>query len=326
MKRQYQWALSVFLLLLCGQPALADNQGISPKAATAVDRTVQDFMKAHRLAGVGVAILSHSRIAYVQGYGEVNRYQPVDLASVSKCLTAILALRLQEKGKLDLDAPVSRYLTELDLPSQVTARSLLTHTSGLPHYGDSFSGRGFNLSAFRESALSEKAGSFVYSSPGYVLLSHVLEKAGGETFLKLLHKEVCAPSSVSPRDVRLSKEAGWRSGAGGVEASPEALARISYALLQGRLLNRQNRALAWTSQVNVPGKAGGQGLGFRVEDDGSKIWHNGSHSKLGKYSRLVLYPRKGHGMFIYLNGPSKVSPGKLSTALYKALKGAGHKL
>lgn len=281
-------------------------------------------MKSHRLQGVGIGILSNSRIAYVQGYGDIYRYRPVDLASLSKPLTAIIALRLQEKGKLDLDAPVSRYLTDLDLPAHITARSLLTHTSGLPHYGSTFSGGGFGLSAFRRSAISEGPGSYHYSSPGYVLLSRVVEKAGGDTLSNLLHNEVCGPARVSPKEVRLSPSIAWRAGAGGIEASPEALTRIAYALLQGRLLNRQNLAQAWKSQVSVPGSAGGQGLGFRVEDKG-KVWHNGSHSKLGNYSRLVLYTQRGHGMIVLLHGRSKVSPGKLSTTLYKTLKAAGHR-
>ena len=169
-----------FLFFLLGQATLADSSGLSPKAEKAVDATVKKFMKTHGLDGVGLGILSNRRMVYVNGYGNVNRYRPVDLASLTKSLTAILAVRLWEQGKLDLDAPVTRYLPELDLPSTITSRSILSHTSGLAHYGSHFPGSHFSLNDFTQGAVTSSAGSYLYSSPAYVLLSRVLEKAAPE--------------------------------------------------------------------------------------------------------------------------------------------------
>ena len=103
--RTLKFALLLFLL---SPVALADSSGLSPKAEAAVEATVHKFMKAHGLDGVGLGILSNRRMVYANGFGNVNRYSPVDIASLSKSLTAILAMRLSEQGKLDLDAPVTR--------------------------------------------------------------------------------------------------------------------------------------------------------------------------------------------------------------------------
>ena len=313
-----------FLFVLLGQATLADSSGLSPKAEEAVDATVKKFMKTHGLDGVGLGILSNRRMVYVNGFGNVNRYRPVDLASLSKSLTAILAVRLWEQGKVDLDAPVTRYLPELDLPSTITSRSILSHTSGLAHYGSHFPGSHFSLNDFTQGAVTSSAGSYLYSSPAYVLLSRVLEKAGGKSYLELIHSEICRPSYASEREVDLHPPVAWRLGAGGLEASPEAITRIIYALMQGRLVKSQHLWEMWSEQVPVPGSQAGQGLGFRVEGD-SKVWHGGQHSKLGQYNRLVLYPRKGHGMIVLVRSSSKFTPGKLSTELYRVLKAAGHK-
>ena len=319
--RTLKFALLLFLL---SPVALADSSGLSPKAEAAVEATVHKFMKAHGLDGVGLGILSNRRMVYANGFGNVNRYSPVDIASLSKSLTAILAMRLSEQGKLDLDAPVTRYLPDLDLPSSVTSRSILSHSSGLPHYGSHFPGSHFSLKNFTKSSVTSSTGSYLYSSPGYFLLSRVLEKAGGKDYLELVHSEICRPSYASKDQVSLHPAVAWRLGAGGLEASPEAMTRIVYALMQGRLVKSENLSQMWSEQVPVPGSQAGQGLGFRVEGE-SKVWHGGQHSKLGQYNRLVLYPRKGHGMIVLVRASRKFTPGKLSTELYRALKAAGHK-
>ena len=312
------------LILLLAPTTLAETSGLNPTAEAAVEATVQKFMTAHRLDGVGLGILSNRRMVYAGGFGNVHRFSPVDLASLSKSLTAIVAMRLSEQGKLDLDAPVTRYLPELDLPSNITARSILSHSSGLAHYGSHFPGSHFDLKNFTRSSVTSSYGSYLYSSPGYFLLSKVLEKAGGKSFLELIHSEICRPSYASKDQVGLHPKVAWRLGAGGLEASPEAITRIVYALMQGRLVKPQSLSQMWSMQVPVPGSQAGQGLGFRVEGE-SKVWHGGQHKQLGQYNRLVLYPRKGHGMIVLVRSSSEVSPGKLSTELYRALKAAGHK-
>ena len=55
--------------------------------------------------------------------------------SITKTLTAICALRLVEIGLLSIDASVGRWLPDVNVPTTITARHLLRHTSGLREYG-----------------------------------------------------------------------------------------------------------------------------------------------------------------------------------------------
>lgn len=313
----------LFLVWLLSGLVLADSQGLSSQAAAAVDAEVKQFMQQHRLDGVGLGILTRGRISYVQGYGTIHRFAPTDLASVSKPLTALLTMKLVEEGKLELDAPVSRYL-EVDLPPEVTLRTLLAHTSGLSHYGGRFSKAGIELKDFDASALEQATGSgYLYSSPGYLLLSWILEKVGEEDFITQLNTRLARPARAS--EFSSDERYGWRLGAGGVAASPETLTRIAYALLQRRILKRETFVEMWTKQVDIPGKDYSQALGFRVDDKG-RVMHGGSHPSTHNYQRLVLYPDKGHGMVLLVAARERFSPGQMTTSLYKTLKAAGHKL
>jgi CubicO group peptidase (beta-lactamase class C family) len=319
----------LLLLFLTSAPSWADTQGLSAESALAVDTTVKEFMRDNQVKGVGVGILTQGRISYVQGYGTINRHAPVDLASLSKPLTAVLALRLAEEGKLDLDAPITRYLRELSLPSGLTARTLLSHTSGLSHYNGRFPKSGFSAKDFGSDALATQPGdAYLYSSPGYALLSWALEAAGGEGFLDQINSRLCAPARATKLSLNADPRYGWRLGAGGLKGSPESMARIAYALLQRRILSRESYKDMWTAKIKIPDKDSSQALGFLVDEKG-RVSHGGSHPKDHYYHRLVLYPERGHGMVILTHASSssaKKKPGQLSTSLYKALKASGHKV
>ena len=93
-----------------------------------------------------VAVVQRGRIIWEHGFGEIDRasHAPASpasifpLASVSKSITSVAVLHLAEQRKLDLDAPVSRYLEPglqtvyVGSPDSVTARSLLQMTAGAP--------------------------------------------------------------------------------------------------------------------------------------------------------------------------------------------------
>lgn len=131
-------------------------------------------------------------------------------ASVSKPVTAWGVMRLVEKGLVDLDESVQRYLTRWSLPStefdvrQVTIRRLLSHTAGIsvPSY------RGLpaaQSASDLESALSGGAGcaavrliqppgtGFCYSGGGYGLLQLLVEEVSGRPFAQFMQATVLEP-------------------------------------------------------------------------------------------------------------------------------------
>lgn len=98
-----------------------------------------------KIPGLSAVILEDGDVLWTQGFGyaDVERRVPASpdtlyhIASVTKTFTAILVLRLAEQGKLDLDAPVSRYVPEIQ-DDRIRVKHLLSHTSeGTP--GEKFS-------------------------------------------------------------------------------------------------------------------------------------------------------------------------------------------
>jgi CubicO group peptidase (beta-lactamase class C family) len=113
-----------------------------------LNAVIQDAMARYRVPGVAVGVIDGAR-EYTNGYGVTNVDAPVPVdahtlfqtGSITKTYTATLVMRLVELGKLELDAPVRRYLPDLELAdesvaTQVTVRQLLNHSAGW--FGDYF--------------------------------------------------------------------------------------------------------------------------------------------------------------------------------------------
>jgi CubicO group peptidase (beta-lactamase class C family) len=123
-----------------------------------------------------------------------------DLASLTKVVaTAGAALLLVDRGRLDLDAPVSRYLTRFNRPAQrqITVRMLLDHTSGLRPYVEFYkqasTPAGIISLVLREEPVRPPGESAVYSDINAMLLSLVIEGIAGESLDRFSRRELFEP-------------------------------------------------------------------------------------------------------------------------------------
>jgi len=150
----------------------------------------------------------------------VNRNTIFQVASMSKWVSAIGVMKLVEDGKLDLDVPVSTYLTRWQLPdsdfdnNRVTVRRLLSHTAGLTD-GLGYSGfkNGESTQPIEESltkAIDADEGisgevkvgikpgsSFKYSGGGYTLLQLIVEEITGQSFATYMKESLFEPLNMS---------------------------------------------------------------------------------------------------------------------------------
>ena len=139
-----------------------------------------------------------------------------EMASVSKQFTAMVILMCKEKGLLNLDDPVEKYL---DIPYYgITIRNLLTHTSGLPDYQaimdthwdkSKVAGNPDILEYLRKYAPPknfEPGEKYEYSNTGYVLLASIAEKATGKDFIVLSREWIFAPLGMKSTDIRTLEE------------------------------------------------------------------------------------------------------------------------
>ncbi len=122
-----------------------------------------------------------------------------DLASVSKLFTSLVTVQLVERGDVDLEAPVARYLPEFAAHGKeaVTVRQLLTHTSGftawLPlwsRYPDEAS----RIAAVMDQPLTNPAGStYLYSDLNLITLGVLVERLTGQGLDEVVHDRITAP-------------------------------------------------------------------------------------------------------------------------------------
>lgn len=208
------------------------------------------------------------------GGGDVFRW-----ASVTKQVVAVLIMQEVEKGRIDLDAPASRYLPGIALAGgdAVTVRRLLNHTSGLanPEEGPK-DASGIPLTYLRASPLPApgldpqcRRGStrtpgkdFSYNNCDYVVLGALLEAVTGEDFASLVQSRIAAPARIEVRVLKPGDrdDIVGTDGKGGTDAAidigrfgtaanlagyPVALLMFDRALIDGKLLGPAARAEMW---------------------------------------------------------------------------------
>ncbi|HEV2620239.1 MAG TPA: sodium/solute symporter, partial [Acidobacteriaceae bacterium] len=177
---------------------------------SAVSSAIERAIAAGKLPGAVVVVGHGGRVVFEQAYGVRKlagepgldgKASPAeamtvdtmfDMASLTKCLvTATAVMQLVEQGKVDVDAPVVRYLPEFAAngKDKVTVRELLTHYSGLPPDVDLTDAWGLAkpdkaegirraMSAKLDSAPGTK---FMYSDVNYIVLGALVEKTSGLT-------------------------------------------------------------------------------------------------------------------------------------------------
>jgi D-alanyl-D-alanine carboxypeptidase len=127
--------------------------------------------------------------------------------SITKTLTALCVLRLQQAGQLRVEDSIRGWLPDVALPESITLSQLLRHTSGLPDYGPvseyhravreapyaPWTEAQFLDVALKRGLLFEPGSGWSYSNIGYMLLRQIIESASGETFRSALARHVTAP-------------------------------------------------------------------------------------------------------------------------------------
>jgi CubicO group peptidase (beta-lactamase class C family) len=191
------------------QHALADpiSAGFRRADLLLAEATVEAEIRRGGFPGAALAIGRWDRTVVEQGIGRQGwgesspSVEPdatvYDLASLTKVVaTTTAVMLLVEDGKIDLDAPVQRYLPEFSggMKGEVSVRQLLTHSSGLPAGTEL---RGTPAEALRQAIatpLVRAPGSEVeYSDLGFVVLFAAAERAAGEPLFRLLDRRVFGP-------------------------------------------------------------------------------------------------------------------------------------
>ncbi len=188
---------TVIALLCClanvayGLPVI-DKPFTPRRDASEIEEALSQFippaMQQAKIPGLSMVIIRGGEVIYKQAFGLDNYWvedamttdKIFEVASLSKPVTAYGVLQLVDKGLVDLDGPVTRYLPSA--PADVTLRHALTHTSALQHIGDD------------DYAAGDAPGdTFSYTAAGYLLSGDVIEQISQQSLADYLSTQVLAP-------------------------------------------------------------------------------------------------------------------------------------
>ena len=182
--------------------------------------TLRERMAFYGVPGVGIALIDGGDIVWARGYGirKAGHSAPVtpqtyfEAGSISKPVAAVAALRLVERGVLDLDTDVNDLLVSWRVPAnedwqpRVTLRHLLSHTAGLTVHGFPGYARDADLPTLLQVLDGTKPANttpiridaipgtrFRYSGGGYCVLQQLLIDVTNMPFPALMHELVLAP-------------------------------------------------------------------------------------------------------------------------------------
>lgn len=161
--------------------------------------------------GAAISIIKDDTVFYQKAYGnytynsgspEIELTSLFDLASLTKVTATLFAtMKLYEEGRLDLNAPVEKYLPEFVNKKSVTIKSLLLHESGLPafkfYYKMGLRGEEI-IRDIEKSPLQYKTGTkTVYSDLGIIILGVIIEKITGQPLEKYLKENLWEPAGMN---------------------------------------------------------------------------------------------------------------------------------
>ena len=299
------------------------------EALAALSKRVDDLAKADRFSGVLLVARSGKVILEkIAGHADRGAKSPVTaetrfrIGSMNKMFTSVATLQLVEAGKLSLDDPIGKHLTDYpnqDIASKVTIRHLLTHSGGT---GDIF-GPDFtkNRLTLREHGDYVKlygargpthapGAEFRYSNYGFVLLGAVIEKVTGMPYYDAVRKNVFQRAGMTgtdslPETEQVSNRSlgymrrdnqwvsnvdtlPWRgTAAGGGYSTAGDLLRFAQALETGTLISKKTRAEATTLKD-------GYGYGFNGRGEGAQRWYGHGGGAPGMNGELRIYPELGY--------------------------------
>src|SRR6266496_1492309 len=177
-----------------------------------IDAYVSAQMQANHIPGVALGLVHNDQIVHLRGFGSADQsgravtpQTPFILASVSKSFTALAIMQLVEAGKIELDAPVQRYLPWFRVAdpvasARITVRHLLYHTSGIPSSGYACRADQVTMSleqyvrSLATLTLDRPVGSRPdYCSTNYDVLGLIVQTVSGQPYATYMRQHIFAP-------------------------------------------------------------------------------------------------------------------------------------
>ena len=332
---------ALVLVLLSAICVTGQQSGIARKVEGETDkfgrleRQIPRLMEQANVPGLSVAAIREGKLEWVRSFGVKNSKtrEPVtndtvfEAASLTKPIVAYALFKLADEGKIDLDVPLNRYLgNNYDAGEDlrinlITARHVLSHTSGFPNWrrrGSKTLPINFNP--------GEK---FRYSGEGFVYLSKVIEKITGQEFGKYVKDNVLRPLGMTQSSIDweteflqskvfnhdlLGQPRGQNARIGVNAASSLHTTAREYALfmiavMKGTGLSKASRQSMLRPAVEInkkePKLRWGLGWGLQITGEGKSFWHWGDNGFNKSFA--VAFEKSGDGVVFFTNSANGLS-------------------
>jgi D-alanyl-D-alanine carboxypeptidase len=194
------------------QPARVPPASPSGDYAAKAESVLVPYIKDRRFSGA-VLVAKDGKVLFREAFGLADREWDVPVApdsefrlgSITKQFTATAIMQLAEQGKLNVDDPISKYVSVAPAAwSAITIRELLTHTSGIPSYTaiPGFFDEQARIDRAPEEIIKLTADKpldfppgtkFSYDNSGYVILGFIIEKVSGQSYADYLQTHIFGP-------------------------------------------------------------------------------------------------------------------------------------
>ncbi|UDW01651.1 beta-lactamase family protein [Bacillus cereus] len=222
-----------------------------------------------------VLVASKGHVILRKGYGYANVKDQVlttprtkyRIGSITKTVVAISIMQLKEKGKLNIEDNVNKYIPSFPADKNITLRNLLTHTSGLPEQGQGSVDAASRLKLVTwigAQTLQFPAGTgWKYTDYNYMVLAYIVEKISNKPLAEYVKENILTPVEMNesgmgatlPEDIFLAEgytkkdnkliatprlKMNWLYGCGEMYTTVEDMKKLDEAIMDGKLLSKQS--------------------------------------------------------------------------------------
>jgi D-alanyl-D-alanine carboxypeptidase len=299
---------------------------------------------ADKFAGA-VLLAKDGKPIFTGAYGMADREKKIPntlgtkfrIGSMNKMFTAVSILQLVQAGKIALNDPVGKYLTDYpnkEIATKVTIQHLLTHTGGTgDFFGPQFEAHRLELKTLQDylKLYGERAPEFepgsrwVYSNYGFLMLGVIVERVSGKSYYDYVSENIYQPAGMTstdslPEDQNVAdRSVGYTqfggealrpntdtlpyrgTSAGGGYCTVEDFLRFANALTNHKLLSAQNTDLLTTGRVDTP-RGDKYAFGFMDNGAGKPTRHFGHGGGApGMNGDLQIFPQSGYIIVVLSN-------------------------
>ena len=303
----------------------------SDLAICQADQLCKDFIEENGLNGVQISVGKGNKVIWTSAFGYADSENKIPVSdstrfrinSVSKSMTSVALIKLVSEGKLDLDAPIQKYVPSFPTKKYpITTRQLAGHLAGIRDYKEDdlrdfirtehFENAMQAMTVFKDDSLLFKPDTkFHYSTFGWNLIGAIIEGISKENYLDYMKKNIwrpiglsntCGDDNSSPIHNRskfydLTGQANdlgdwsYKYSGGGLLSTTEDLVKFGNEILNGKYIDPNAKMILFEPQTTLDNMKTGYGLGWYigVDKNGHMIWYHSGDS-FSSSSHLIIYP------------------------------------